>query len=73
VAFGVSLFSQHTADRDTRQLTFSTTLGARYAYGWGDVRGVGLSLDGTSLVQEPIASAVKVNELAFNLGGGVDF
>lgn len=73
VAFGVELQSQHTADADTRELTFSTTLGARYAFGWGDVRGVGLSLDGANLVQEPIASEVRVNEVAFNLGGGVDF
>jgi len=73
VAFGVELQSEHTADNDTRELTFSTTLGVRYALGWGDVRGVGLSVDGTGLVQEPIASDVVVNELAFNLGGGIDF
>ena len=73
VAVGVELQSQHTTDADSRELTFSTTLGARYAFGWGNVQGVRLSLDGTSLVQEPIASPVRVNELALNLGGGVDF
>jgi len=73
LAFGVELRSLHTTDKDTRDLTFSTTLGARYAFGWGHVRGVGLSTDGTDLVQQPIASEVIVNELAFNLGGGVDF
>jgi hypothetical protein len=73
VALGLELQSQHTADSGTRELTFSTTLGVRYAFGWGDLQGVKLSLDGTSLVQEPIASPVRVNELAFNLGGGVDF
>jgi hypothetical protein len=73
VAFGVEFESQHTADEERRELTFSTTLGGRYAYGWGDLRGVQLSLDGAELVQQPVASAVKVHELAFNFGAGVDF
>jgi hypothetical protein len=73
VAFGVELQSHHTTDQNSRELTFSTTFGGRYAFGWGDVRGVGLSLEGTNLVQQPIASEVRVNELALNLGGGVEF
>jgi len=73
VAFGVELESQHTADEKKRELTFSTTLGGRYAYGWGDLPGVALSLNGAELQQRPIASPVTVHELAFNLGGGVDF
>jgi len=73
VAFGVEFDSHHTADEERRELTFSTTLGGRYAYGWGDLRGVELSLDGAELVQRPVAADVKVNELAFNFGAGVDF
>jgi hypothetical protein len=73
VAFGVELESQHTADEKKRELTFSTTLGARYAYGWGDLRGFQLSQDGGEFVQQAFASPVTVHELALNLGGGVDF
>lgn len=73
VAFGIELQSQHTTDENTRELTLSTTFGARYAFGWGEVRGVGLSLDGPNLVLDPIASEVWVNELALNLGGGIEF
>jgi len=72
-AFGVELRSQHTADEKKRELTFSTTLGGRYAYGWGDLPGVALSLNGAELQQRRVASPVTVHELAFNLGGGVDF
>jgi hypothetical protein len=73
VALGVELESQHTADEQKRELTFSTTLGVRYAYGWGDVQGVRLVSDGTQLTQQPASAPVTVHEVALNVGGGVDF
>lgn len=72
-AFGVELESQHTADEQKRELTFSTTLGVRYAYGWGEVRGVRLTSDGAGFAQQPAAAPVTVHEIALNVGGGVDF
>ncbi len=73
VAFGLELSTAHTVDQQTRDLTFSTTLGGRYAYGWGDLSGRRLSVEGGDLVAEPISAAARVHELAFNLGGGVNF
>jgi len=74
LALGVELESQHTADEQKRELTFSTTIGVRYAYGWGDVEGVQLTRDAAGTVaQQPVAASVNVHEMAFNLGGGVDF
>jgi hypothetical protein len=73
VAFGAKFESQHTADEKRRELTFTTTLGGRYAYGWGDLRGVQLALDGAELTQQAVASPVKVHELGLNFGAGVNF
>jgi hypothetical protein len=73
VAFGLELSTAHTVDEKARDLTFSTTLGGRYAYGWGDLSGRRLSVEGGQLVAQPIAAAAHVHELAFNLGGGVNF
>ncbi|HKO90963.1 MAG TPA: hypothetical protein VJU61_07420 [Polyangiaceae bacterium] len=73
VALGVELESQHTADEKKRELTFSTSMGVRYAYGWGDVRGVQLVSDGMDYTQQPNGAPVTVHEVALNIGGGVDF
>jgi len=73
VAFGIQLNTDHTVDEKTRDLTFSTTLGGRYAFGWGDLPGVEIVRDGNGFAQRPIGAPVTVHELAFNLGAGVNF
>lgn len=73
VAFGVTLSTAHTVDEKARDLTFSTTLGGRYAFGWGELSGQNLALQAGELVARPIGATTRVHELAFNLGGGVNF
>src|SRR6478735_10736286 len=72
-AFGVALSQAHTVDGKRRDLTFSTTLGGRYAYGWGELNGQNLALENGELRAQAIGAVTHVHELAFNLGGGVNF
>ena len=72
-AFGVALSQAHTVDGRKRDLTFSTTLGGRYAYGWGELNGQNLALENGELRAQAIGAVTRVHELAFNLGGGVNF
>lgn len=72
-AFGVALSTAHAVNGKAQDLVFSTTLGGRYAYGWGEIGGQNLSVQGGELVSEPIGASARVHELAFNLGGGVNF
>lgn len=72
-AFGVALSQAHTVDGKRRDLTFSTTLGGRYAYGWGELNGQNLALENGELRAQAIGAVTRVHELAFNLGGGVNF
>ncbi|HKO49843.1 MAG TPA: hypothetical protein VJV79_19065 [Polyangiaceae bacterium] len=72
-AFGVKLSQGHSVEGKRRDLTFSTTLGGRYAYGWGELNGQNLALENGELRAQAIGASTRVHELAFNLGGGVNF
>jgi hypothetical protein len=72
-AFGVALTQAHSVEGKRRDLTFSTTLGGRYAYGWGELNGQNLALENGELRAQAIGAVARVHELAFNLGGGVNF
>jgi hypothetical protein len=72
-AGGVRLSSHYEIEEGTRPLTFITTLGGRYAYGFGQIAGVRVSGDGESLAREEQAVAAHAHELAFNLGWAVTF
>jgi hypothetical protein len=55
-------------------LTFSTTLGVRYAYGWGRTQGVVISdLDITQAELAVIDVRLRVHEAAINLAAGVSY
>lgn len=53
-------------------LTFSTTVGVRYAYGWGKTQGLKLNAD-LSADESVTSVRVQVHEAAINLGGGVSY
>jgi hypothetical protein len=72
-AFGLRLSQAHSVEGKRRDLTFSTTLGGRYAYGWGELNGQNLALENGELRAQAIGAVTHVHELAFNLGGGVNF
>jgi hypothetical protein len=74
VAGGARLASHYHLAESDRTLTFFTSLAARYAYGWGHVQGITFDVasdddDGFAWIDAP----VQRHELAFNLGGGVNF
>lgn len=72
LAFGVRWASDYTT-QGGRPLTFSTTLGGRYAYGFGKVTGGRFESDGTDLQVELVPVDFSGHELAANLAGGVSF
>jgi len=72
-AGGVRLSSHYEIEEGTRPLTFITTLGGRYAYGFGEIAGVRISADGETLTREEQAVRSYAHELAFNLGWAVTF
>lgn len=72
-AFGVSLSTAHVVNGKPQNLVFSTTLGGRYAYGWGKLPGQSLAVVDGELATATIGAPAHVHELAFNLGGGVNF
>ena len=71
VAGGLSLSSHYHLAETGEPLTFITTLGGRYAYGWGYTEGV--SFAGAAEGFEYVRARMRVHELAFNLGGCVTF
>jgi len=73
VAGGVRLSSHYRIEEGARPLTFITTLGGRYAYGFGQIAGVRVSAEGESLTREEQAVTARAHELAFNLGWAVTF
>jgi hypothetical protein len=72
-AGGLRLTSDYRIEEGQRPLTFITTLGGRYAYGFGEIAGVRISAEGESLTREEQAVAAHAHELAFNLGWAVTF
>lgn len=72
-SFGVRFTSRYEL-KDGRVMTFSTVLGGRYAYGWGELEGMTIALDPTG---EPTfgtsAGAFRAHELAANLGSALNY
>lgn len=73
VAGGLRLASNYHLHENERFLTFFTSLGARYAYGWGFVKGISLDVEDDAEDFTWTKAPVQRHELAFNLGGGVNF
>jgi hypothetical protein len=70
VAGGVRMVRPYRMADGARELSFMTMLAGRYAYGWGRTQGVRFDAEGEfALTQVPF----RAHELAFNLGGGVNF
>ncbi len=72
-AGGLRISSDYQIEDGKRPLTFITTLGGRYAYGFGQIAGVLVSADGETLTREEEAVTAHAHELAFNLGWAVTF
>jgi hypothetical protein len=72
-AGGLRLSSEYQIEEGTRPLTFMTTLGGRYAYGFGEIAGVLITADGETLTREEQAVSAHAHELAFNLGWAMTF
>ncbi|HEX6241378.1 MAG TPA: hypothetical protein VFZ61_10810 [Polyangiales bacterium] len=72
VAGGVRLSHSYRVVEGQRDLTFFTTLAGRYAFGWGKTEGISLTSEETPELSSSLAS-LQTHELAFNLGGGVNF
>jgi hypothetical protein len=73
VAGGVRLSTDYHIEEGHRALTFITTLGGRYAYGFGPIQGIRFEGAGENLTYTQQLVKAHVHELAFNLGGGVTF
>lgn len=73
VAGGVRIATDHKLADGQRLLTFITTLGARYAYGFGHTDGLKFVDDGDEVSVETQRVAIHAHELALNVGGGVTF
>jgi hypothetical protein len=73
VAGGVRFSRNYHVVEGERPLTFFTTLGGRYAYGFGHIEGVDFQLEEGATDFPSTRAQVQVHELAFNLGGGVNF
>jgi hypothetical protein len=72
-AGGLRLSTDYRIEEGTRPLTFITTLGGRYAYGFGQIAGVRVNAEGETLTREEQAVSAYAHELAFNLGWAVTF
>jgi hypothetical protein len=72
-AGGLRLSSDYQIEEGTRPLTFITTLGGRYAYGFGQIAGVSVSAEGETLTRVEQAVTAHAHELAFNLGWAMTF
>jgi hypothetical protein len=70
VAGGVRMIRPYRLAEGGRELRFMTMLAGRYAYGWGTTQGVRFDVDSDFVLTEV---PLRVHELAFNLGGGVNF
>ena len=73
VAGGLRLSSHYQIEEGARPLTFITTLGGRYAYGFGQIAGVRISTEGETLTREEQSVTAHAHELAFNLGWAMTF
>jgi hypothetical protein len=73
IAGGVRIATDHKLADGHRLLTFLTTLGARYAYGFGHTEGLRFVNDGSEVTVESQRVAIHAHEVALNLGGGVTF
>jgi hypothetical protein len=73
IAGGVRLTTDHKLADGQRLLTFITTLGARYAYGFGHTEGLRFEDDGSELSVASQRVSIHAHEVALNLGGGVTF
>lgn len=70
VAGGVRMIRPYRLAEGGRELRFVTMLAGRYAYGWGTTQGVRFDEQAEFVLTEV---PITVHELAFNLGGGVNF
>lgn len=71
VAGGIRFAQNHRLASGDRPLTFFTSLGGRYAYGWGQVEGVSFQL--ADAVTPSTAVDAQSHEFAANLGGGFSY
>lgn len=72
LAFGLTAFSNHRTDHG-RQLTFTTTVGGRYAYGNGRTTGARFTQTADDFAVELTSVRFSSHELAGNLVSGVYF
>lgn len=57
-----------------KPLTFTTTLGLRYAYGWGKTQGIRITDADVTQAELSLTSVrLRVHEAALNLGAGVSY
>jgi hypothetical protein len=73
VAGGARLSRNYQVVEGSRPLTFFSTVAGRYAYGFGHLEGVSFAVADDATELESTKAPVQSHELAFNLGGGVNF
>lgn len=73
VAGGARMSRNYQVVEGSRPLTFFSTLGGRYAYGFGHLEGVSFDVDDDATELASTKAPVQSHELAINLGGGVNF
>jgi hypothetical protein len=73
LAGGVRMVHDYHITEGARTLSFITTLGGRYAYGFGRTNGLRFADSGSAVEVVEQSADIRVHELAINLGGGVTF